>query len=388
MTVPMIACLLLGGRSATASTGAWSCCASDVVARRALAALAALALTHTLTFVALAGIVAVYGVGTAFFTPAFESIVPELVRDRGARTGERARPVRPADRAAPRRSRTRGLARRDLRRRQPRSRSTPSSFARLGGGHRHDAPARQRRCVPAGVSPLADDRGRVPLRARQRLALGHARCRPRSRTSRSSGRPRRCCRTCVKNELHGSAGDLGLVFAAGGVGAIGAAALMAQRGHPRRDVTFMYVCWTLATLAVAGYGLGRSTVQLMIVCFVFNALEAAGTIVWATIKQRHVPLVAARTGVEPRLADLDRSPPRLVRAHRPGVGADRSSHDARRRCPGRHERDGRSAAHPRDARRGGTAAGQCRHEDSGPCGITSVNASQGVCVVLADRYTL
>ena len=27
----------------------------------------------------------------------------------------------------------------------------------------------------------------------------------------------------------------------------------------------------------------------MIACLVFNALEAAGTIVWATIKQRHVP---------------------------------------------------------------------------------------------------
>jgi hypothetical protein len=80
------------------------------------------------------------------------------------------------------------------------------------------------------------------------------------------------------------------VFAAGGAGAIGAAALMAQRRHPRRDITFMYACWGLATLAVAGYGLARSTVQLMIVCFVFNALEAAGTIVWATIKQRHVPL--------------------------------------------------------------------------------------------------
>ena len=59
----------------------------------------------------------------------------------------------------------------------------------------------------------------------------------------------------VKNELHASAGDLGLVFAAGGVGAIGAALFMGQRGHPRRDVTFMYATWTLATLAIAGYGL-------------------------------------------------------------------------------------------------------------------------------------
>jgi hypothetical protein len=28
---------------------------------------------------------------------------------------------------------------------------------------------------------------------------------------------------------------------------------------------------------------------LMVACLAFNALEAAGTIVWATIKQRHVP---------------------------------------------------------------------------------------------------
>jgi DHA3 family tetracycline resistance protein-like MFS transporter len=64
---------------------------------------------------------------------------------------------------------------------------------------------------------------------------------------------------------------------------------MAQRGHPKRDVTTMYACWTVATVAVAGYGLARTTIELMLACLVFNALEAAGTIVWATIKQVHVP---------------------------------------------------------------------------------------------------
>ena len=64
---------------------------------------------------------------------------------------------------------------------------------------------------------------------------------------------------------------------------------MGQRGHPRRDVTFMYATWTLATLAIAGYGLATSSWQLMLACLLFNALETAGTIVWATIKQRHVP---------------------------------------------------------------------------------------------------
>src|SRR6185295_13507566 len=58
---------------------------------------------------------------------------------------------------------------------------------------------------------------------------------------------------------------------------------------PRRDVTVMYVTWTIATLAIAGYGIANAAWQLMIACLLFNALEAAGTIVWATVKQRHVP---------------------------------------------------------------------------------------------------
>jgi DHA3 family tetracycline resistance protein-like MFS transporter len=93
----------------------------------------------------------------------------------------------------------------------------------------------------------------------------------------------------VKDVLHGSPTDLGLVFAAGGIGAVAAAVVVGQRGQPHRDVTWMYVCWTVATLAVVGYGLSRTIPQLMLACLVFNGLEAAGTIMWATIKQRHVP---------------------------------------------------------------------------------------------------
>src|SRR5436309_11064601 len=93
----------------------------------------------------------------------------------------------------------------------------------------------------------------------------------------------------VKDDRHGSAGTLGLVLAAGGLGAVGGAALMGHKGHPRRDVTVMYLTWTVATLAIAGYGIATAAWQLMVACLVFNALEAAGTIVWATIKQRHVP---------------------------------------------------------------------------------------------------
>jgi hypothetical protein len=93
----------------------------------------------------------------------------------------------------------------------------------------------------------------------------------------------------VKNDLEGSARDLGMVFAAGGIGSVTCALAMGQRDIPRRGITFIYACWTLATLAVAGYGLSSAMWQLMLAALAFNALETAGTIVWATLKQRHVP---------------------------------------------------------------------------------------------------
>ena len=139
----------------------------------------------------------------------------------------------------------------------------------------------------------------------------------------------------VKNELGGGATQLGLVFAAGGLGAVGCAILVGERGLPRRDITLMYACWTLATVMVCGYGLATAVWQLMLASFAFNVLETAGTIVWATAKQRHVPASPARPGVEPRLAHLDRAPAAVVRRDRPGLGRRRGAGDAARR---RHRR--------------------------------------------------
>jgi MFS family permease len=93
----------------------------------------------------------------------------------------------------------------------------------------------------------------------------------------------------VKNQLGGTARDLGFVFALGGVGAMFAAIVMGNREMPRRHITFMYSVWTISTLAVAGYGLARFPWQAMVASFIFNALEGAGTIVWATTKGRLVP---------------------------------------------------------------------------------------------------
>ncbi len=94
----------------------------------------------------------------------------------------------------------------------------------------------------------------------------------------------------VKDRWGGSPLTLGFILAMGGVGRDRRRAVHGTAGRsPRRFITFMYVAWTLSTLAVAGFGLAHAPWQAMVACFLFNALETAGTIVWITTKQRLVP---------------------------------------------------------------------------------------------------
>ena len=218
--------------------------------------LAALAFTHALTFARWSRSSRVYGVGTAFFTPAFEAIVPDDRRPRRPRTGERARPVRAADRAAARRAGARRLARRLVGAGTAFALDAASFVVSARGGRLALRPAVSRAGRRSRPSRRSRDgfrfvRGNVWLWGT--LAVGGDRVPRVPRPDRGAR-----CRSSSRTSSHGSAADLGLVFAAGGVGAVGAALVMGQRGQPRRDVTFMYVCWTLATLAVAGYGLGRT----------------------------------------------------------------------------------------------------------------------------------
>src|SRR2546423_5081461 len=84
----------------------------------------------------------------------------------------------------------------------------------------------------------------------------------------------------VKNSPGGTAGELGLIFAAGGVGALGAALVVGHRGMPRRHITVMYLCWAIATFSVAGYGLATAGWQLMAGSLGVHALGSAGAMRW------------------------------------------------------------------------------------------------------------
>lgn len=104
----------------------------------------------------------------------------------------------------------------------------------------------------------------------------------------------------IRNELGGGADDFGLVLAAGGVGSIVAALLLAQRGLPRRHITFMYSCWAIGCLALVGFGLAGAVWQLMAFSLVDGALATAGLIVWGTLVQTLVP-----AGLLGRVTSLD-----------------------------------------------------------------------------------
>ena len=286
MTIPTIVFLLPAGILSDRLDRRSLMLYADTARAFVIGALAILSVTGHLTFWELVVVVALYGIGTAFFTPAFEAIVPDIV---------------PATDLAAANSLDQFVRPIALRLAGPALGGALVAGLGLGGAFALDAasflasavaiflmrpPAHPRsEHVESSVGALKE--GFVFVRRRVWLwgtllsaAIAYL---------AFMGPAEVLLPYVVKNELNGSASDLGFVFAAGGVGAILAALIMGQRGHPRRDVTLMYATWTLATLAIAGYGLAAASWQLMVACLLFNALETAGLIIWATIKQRHVP---------------------------------------------------------------------------------------------------
>jgi DHA3 family tetracycline resistance protein-like MFS transporter len=287
MTVPTIAFLLVGGVASDRLDRRVLMVAADLARAGAAVALAVLTVTGALELWHVAMLAAVYGTGAAFFAPAFDAFVPELLR------GERLAQANALDQLA------RPLV---LRLAGPALGGVIVGAAGAGAVFFLDGasflasaallcrirrPA-ARAAAATGVSVVADlregwsfVRGHVWLWATFASAAVAYLC--------FMGPVEVLVPYLVKDNLGGSATDLGIVFAAGGIGSIACALMMGQRAMPRRGITFIYASWTLATLAVAGYGLSSTLVQLMVASLAFNALETAGTIVWATAKQRHVP---------------------------------------------------------------------------------------------------
>jgi MFS family permease len=286
MTIPTIAFLLIGGAISDRLDRRRIMLSADLVRGVAVGLMAVLSLTSALELWHVVVLVAVYGVGTAFFSPAFDAIVPDVLPPESlGQANSLDQFVRP-------------LA---LRLAGPALGGVLIEVVGVGSAFALDAASfvvsalavfamrTRRTATPAAGGSLTGDI-RVGFRyIRRHVWLWATFASAAVAYLLFMGPAEVLLPYIVKNSLGGSAADLGLVFAAGGLGSIGCAVVMGQRGLPRRDITFMYVVWTLATVAVAGYGLASAVWQLMLASLAFNGLETAGTIVWATAKQRHVP---------------------------------------------------------------------------------------------------
>jgi DHA3 family tetracycline resistance protein-like MFS transporter len=298
MTVPTIAFLLLGGVVSDRADRRRVMLAADVARGIAVGLLAILSLTGVLVLWHVVALVALYGAGAAFFGPAFDAIVPDVL------------PAAELPRANALDQFVRPVA---LRLAGPALGGLLIDAVGVGTAFAFDAASFAISVIALvsmrALGPRAAAEGPVSVRSDIRTGLVYVRRHVWLWATFVTaavayllfmGPAEVLLPYLVKNELGGSAADLGLVFAAGGIGSVGCAVVLGQRGLPRRDITFMYVAWTLATIAVAGYGLASAVWQLMLASLAFNALETAGTIVWATAKQRHVP--AALLG---RVSSLD-----------------------------------------------------------------------------------
>ena len=285
MTIPTIVLLLFGGAVSDRVERRRVLIGSDIVRGAAVAAMAALSLTGELELWHMMLLVAAYGAGTAFFGPAFDAIVPDLLPESElAKANALDQFVRPVA----------------FRLAGPMLGGWMIAGFGVGTAFALDG-------LSFAVSAIAALSMR-PLPARQatggsmlrEIAAGLAFVRANvwiwgTLVSAAFayllflGPTEVLLPFVVKNELGGSAGDLGMVFAAGGLGSVLCAVAMGTRGSPRRPILFIYATWTVATVAVAGYGIAAAPWQLMAASFVFNALETAGTIVWVTTKQLHVP---------------------------------------------------------------------------------------------------
>jgi DHA3 family tetracycline resistance protein-like MFS transporter len=288
MTIPTITCLLIGGAVSDRFDRRLVMLTADTVRAVALAALAALAVTGALTFWELLAIAVAYGAATAFFNPASDALVPQLLPpDLLAQANSLDQLIRPTA------LRLAGPALGGL------------LVGTIGAGWTFALDAASFAIsvaallamspVPVSAASSSTRSGAArEIRAGLRYVRSHAWLMATLVTAAIAyllfmGPTEVLLPFIVKHRFHDGARDLGLIFAAGGLGSLACAVAIGHFGLPRSSLTFMYLAWTVATVAVAGYGLSTGLWGLMLASVLFNTLETAGTIAWATAKQQHVP---------------------------------------------------------------------------------------------------
>jgi hypothetical protein len=288
-TLPMAAFLLVGGVVSDRFDRREIMIATDLVRAVAVAVIAVLSITGALELWHLILLAAVFGTGDAFFGPAFNSVVPQIVPQRLlVQANSLDQFIRPFMMA---------LAGPAIGGLTVAALGAGAAFALDAGSFLLSALAislmsrgfRADRTEEEPTSPLADLREGLRF-VRMHTWLWGTLLGAAISLLAFWGPIEVLVPFRIKNDLGGDAADFGLVLAAGGVGAILAAVVMAQLGLPRKHMTFMYISWAVGCLGIAGLAFATVLWQAMASSFVQQALFAAGLIVWGTLIQTLVPV--------------------------------------------------------------------------------------------------
>jgi MFS family permease len=288
-TLPVVLFLLLGGAFSDRHDRRRVMVAADLLRAAAVGTMAVLSMSGILELWHIAALVAMVGIGDAFFNPASTAIVPELVVE-----GEL-----PAANALD------GMYR---------SLMTRLLGPAIGGvlvGAMGPAPALGINAASFIVSAIAI--WRIRSRPMARRPSGHG-----FREMLSEvGEGVRFARSIpwiwatllaamfsllvfigpmevlvpylVKNRLNLGPEALGLIFAVGGVGSIGMSLVVGSAGLPRRRVTVMYGSWTVGVALTALFGVMTALWQAVVISFVLQAAFQLGQVIWTTMLQQLVP---------------------------------------------------------------------------------------------------
>lgn len=286
-SLPQVLLLLVSGTLADRVDRRMLMIAGDLVRAVAIFTVGALSIAEVLTIPMLVGLVAVFGVGQAMFQPAFQSIVPDIVpRDLLVQANSVDQFVRPFALMVV------GPAVGGL------------VIGSFGAGWAFVADAgtflfstvmillmrpRPRDETRERTSLLADTLDGLRFVKRTRWLLI---------TMSASvlalfavwGPWETLMPFVVRNDLGAGAVGLGLVYAAGGVGAITVAIALGQRGRlPRKAITALYLAWATGMFATALFGVVNALWQAMLAALIAEGSIAALIVIWFTVIQRLVP---------------------------------------------------------------------------------------------------
>jgi MFS family permease len=298
-TAPLVAFLLLGGVLTDRYDRRWLMVSADLVRAAAIGLIGVLSIAGVLQLWHVVALIALVGVGDAFFNPASTAIVPDLL---------------PAERL-PQANALQGLIRPLMIRLVGPALGgfvvavVGPGPAFLVDGASFLVSAAAVLAIAARPSHRVSDHGIGRAFAEMREGFQFVRANPWCWATLVAamfsllvfiGPVQVLLPFLVKNQLQLGPEALGAIFAVSGVGSIVSAIAVGQLGLPRLRVTAMYLSWTVGVALLAGFGPMSALWQGMLVGFGTFALFQVGQIIWTTLLEELVP-----RGLLGRVSSLD-----------------------------------------------------------------------------------